>query len=189
MSVAVGRWTQVVGGAAVVFAVVAGTAVKPGAQAIAAPAGTQASPDSKPDTKQDVKPGIKPDTKPDAKGDPGTVSVLGGAYTEEQAKRGEAVSNKLCISCHGPDLSGGEAGPTLVGEEFLATWNKLSAADFYDRVQATMPADAPGTMTPQQTSDVTAYVFRLNKYPSGATELSTDPAALKNVIIEGQPIK
>ena len=118
------------------------------------------------------------------------TSVWSGVYTDEQAKRGEVVSNKLCTSCHGPDLSGGEAGPTLVGLEFIGNWNNLTVADFYDRVHATMPADAPGTMTPQQTSDVTAYVFKLNKYPAGKTELPTDIAALKGVKIEGeQPAK
>jgi mono/diheme cytochrome c family protein len=117
------------------------------------------------------------------------ASVLTGAYTDEQAKRGEVVSNKLCVSCHGPDLSGGEAGPTLVGLEFLGNWTGLTAGDFYDRVHATMPADAPGTMTPQQTSDVTAYVLKLNKFPAGQAELPTDLAALKTIKIEGQPVK
>lgn len=119
-----------------------------------------------------------------------TVSVWSGVYTEDQAKRGEVVSNKLCTSCHGPELSGGEAGPTLVGLEFIANWNNLTVADFYDRTHATMPADSPGTMTPQQTSDVIAYVFKLNKYPAGQTELPTDLAALKAFKIEGeQPAK
>lgn len=119
-----------------------------------------------------------------------TVSVWSGVYTDEQAKRGEVVSNKLCTSCHGPELSGGEAGPALVGLEFIANWNNLTVADFYDRTHATMPADSPGTMTAQQTSDVIAYVFKLNKYPAGKTELPTDLAALKDVKIEGeQPTK
>jgi mono/diheme cytochrome c family protein len=119
-----------------------------------------------------------------------TTSVSGGIYTEEQAKRGEAVSNKLCTSCHGPELSGGEAGPTLVGLEFLGNWNNLTVGDFFDRVHTTMPADAPGSMTPQQTSDVTAYVFKLNKFPAGKTELPTDLASLKGIKIEGaQPAK
>ena len=119
-----------------------------------------------------------------------TASVSGGIYTEEQAKRGEAVSNKLCTSCHGPELSGGEAGPTLVGLEFLGNWNSLTVGDFFDRVHTTMPADAPGSMTPQQTSDVTAYVFKLNKFPAGKTELPTDLASLKGIKIEGaQPAK
>jgi mono/diheme cytochrome c family protein len=119
-----------------------------------------------------------------------STSVWSGVYTEEQAKRGEVVSNKLCTSCHGPELSGGEAGPTLVGLEFTATWNNQTVLDFYDRTHATMPADAPGTMTPQQTSDVIAYVFMLNKFPAGKTELPTDVALLKDIKIEGeQPAK
>ena len=152
MRVAVGKWTQAVGAATIVFAVSAMAAVS-GAR-LAAQAGS---------------------------------SVNAGVYTDEQAKRGEVVSNKLCTSCHGPELSGGEAGPTLVGIEFLGNWNNLTVADFYDRVHATMPADAPGTMTPQQTTDVTAYVFKLNKFPAGATELPTDLASLKGIKIEGAP--
>jgi mono/diheme cytochrome c family protein len=117
-------------------------------------------------------------------------SVWTGVYTEDQAKRGEVVSNKLCTSCHGPELSGGEAGPTLVGLEFVGNWNNLTVADFFERTHATMPADAPGTMTPQQTSDVTAYVLKLNKYPAGMTELPTDFDALKGIRIQGaQPAK
>jgi mono/diheme cytochrome c family protein len=117
-------------------------------------------------------------------------SVWSGVYTEDQAKRGEAVSNKMCISCHGPELSGGEAGPTLVGLEFLGNWNNLTVADFFDRVHSTMPADAPGTLTPQQVSDVASYVFKLNKFPAGKAELPSDVAALKGIKIEGtEPAK
>ncbi len=113
------------------------------------------------------------------------TSVIAGVYTEDQAKRGEAVAGKLCASCHGPDLSGGEAGPALVGLEFIGNWTNLTLADFFDRVHATMPADAPGTMTPQQTSDVTSYVLKLNKYPAGAVELPSDLGLLKGIKIEG----
>ena len=112
-------------------------------------------------------------------------SVLAGVYTEDQAKRGEAVAGKLCVSCHGPDLTGGEAGPSLVGLEFLGNWTNLTVADFFDRINATMPADAPGTMTPQQTSDAASYVLKLNKFPAGTTELPSDLAALKGIKIEG----
>jgi len=168
MSVSSGRWTQAVGAAAVVFA------MSGGAVASSARLSAQAAQD-----------------KAAAPAAPGAgSSVSSGVYSEEQAKRGEAVSNKRCTSCHGPELSGGEAGPALVGLEFIGNWNNLTVADFYDRVHATMPADAPGTLTPQETSDVTAYVFKLNKYPAGTTELPTDLAALKGIKIEGaQPAK
>jgi mono/diheme cytochrome c family protein len=151
MRVGTGRWTQLLGAVAVVFAMSAGASVTSSAQAVATP-----------------------------------VSVWSGVYTDEQAKRGEVVSNKLCTSCHGPELTGGEAGPALVGLEFVSNWNKLTVADFYDRVHATMPADAPGTLTPQQTTDVAAYIFKLNKFPAGKTELPTDLASLKSIRIEGE---
>jgi len=119
--------------------------------------------------------------------EPAGTSAWSGVYTDDQAKRGEAVAGKSCVSCHGPELAGGEAGPALVGLEFLGNWNALSLADLYDRVHATMPADAPGTLTPQQTSDVMSYVLKLNKFPAGSAELSTDMAALKKFTIESQP--
>ena len=112
-------------------------------------------------------------------------SVSAGVYTDDQAKRGEAVAGKLCVSCHGPDLTGGDAGPSLVGLEFLGNWTNLTVGDLFDRVQSTMPADAPGTMTPQQVSDIATYVLKLNKFPAGKTELPSDLAALKGIKIEG----
>jgi len=160
MSVVSGRWGRLVGMAAVIFVGSAG-AVLTSTVRVSAKA-------------QDAKPEATTGT-----------SVLAGVYTEDQAKRGEAVAGKMCTSCHGPDLSGGEAGPTLVGLEFIGNWTNLTLADFFDRVQATMPADAPGTMTAQQTSDVTAYVLKLNKYPAGSGELATELASLKDVKIEG----
>jgi len=165
MRAASNNWTQMVGTMGFFFAVIAGAAVASGRVSAE---GRQA----------------------DAAAAGAGSSVSSGVYTDEQAKRGETVSNKLCTSCHGPELSGGEAGPTLVGLEFLGNWNSLTVADFFDRVHTTMPADAPGTMTPQQTSDVTAYVFKLNKFPAGKTELPTDLASLKGIKIEGaQPAK
>jgi S-disulfanyl-L-cysteine oxidoreductase SoxD len=158
------KWTQAIGVMAVVFAMSAASIIS------SARVSAQAA--------------------PDAATAGAASSVSSGAYTDEQAKRGEAVATKLCTSCHGPELSGGEAGPALVGLEFMGNWNNLTVADFFDRVHSTMPADAPGTLTPQQTSDVAAYVFKLNKFPAGKSELPTDLAALKGIKIEGaQPAK
>jgi mono/diheme cytochrome c family protein len=113
--------------------------------------------------------------------------IWSGVYTDAQAKRGEGMANKSCVSCHGSELMGGEAGPTLVGLEFLGNWNSLSLGDLFDRIHATMPADAPGSLSPQDTADVIAYVLKLNKYPAGEKELPNDMSALGQVKIEGQP--
>jgi mono/diheme cytochrome c family protein len=118
---------------------------------------------------------------------PAASGIWSGVYTDVQAKRGEGIANKSCISCHGPELAGGEAGPTLVGLEFLGNWNSLSLGDFFDRVHTTMPADAPGSLSLQDTADLLAYVLKLNKFPAGQKDLPTDMSALGQVKIEGQP--
>jgi mono/diheme cytochrome c family protein len=113
--------------------------------------------------------------------------VWSGVYTDTQAKRGEATANKACSSCHGADLMGGEAGPALVGLEFLGNWNQQSLGDLFDRIHATMPADAPGSLSLQDTADVIARVLQLNKFPAGQKELPTDMSALGQIKIESQP--
>ena len=44
-----------------------------------------------------------------------------------------------------------------------------------------MPATSPGSLTPQQTSDVIAYMFSVYKLPAGATELPAQPDDLKTI--------
>ena len=113
--------------------------------------------------------------------------VWSGVYTEAQAKRGEGTANKACSSCHGADLMGGEAGPALVGLEFLGNWNQQSLGDLFDRIHATMPADAPGSLSLPDTADVIARVLQLNKFPAGQKDLPTDTNALGKIKIESQP--
>jgi mono/diheme cytochrome c family protein len=110
--------------------------------------------------------------------------IWSGVYTEVQAKRGESTANKACGSCHGVDLMGGEAGPSLVGLEFLGNWNQQSLGDLFDRIHATMPADSPGSLSLSDTADVIARVLQLNKFPAGQKDLPTDTTALGQIKIE-----
>jgi mono/diheme cytochrome c family protein len=157
------KWMHTVAAAAVVWAVCAFSAVTPRAQAGATPAAGQAAPAA------------------------AGSGVWSGVYTEAQAKRGETTANKACVSCHGADLMGGEAGPALVGLEFLGNWNQQSLGDLFDRIHSTMPADAPGSLSLSDTADVVARVLQLNKFPVGQKELPTDTAALGQIKIESQP--
>ena len=118
---------------------------------------------------------------------PAASGIWSGVYTDAQAKRGEATANKACSSCHGVDLMGGEAGPALVGLEFLGNWNQQSLGDLFDRIHATMPADAPGSLSLSDTADVIARILQLNKFPAGMTDLPSDVTALGKIKIESQP--
>jgi len=108
-------------------------------------------------------------------------TTLDGVYSEAQATRGEKVYAASCASCHGDDLSGGGQTPPLSGKEFNSDWNDLSMGDLYDRTHLSMPADKPGSLTPEQTVEVIAYLLKKGAFPSGLADLPADTAALKAI--------
>ncbi len=111
-------------------------------------------------------------------------SVWDGVYTEEQAKRGVALYQKECKTCHGDTLAGGESAPPLTGGAFLANWNGLTLGDLFERIRKTMPQNAPGKLNRQQNADILAFVLSANKFPVGKTELSRQAEFLKEIRFE-----
>ena len=105
-----------------------------------------------------------------------------GVYTAGQAARGKAIFDMRCAACHGEMLEG-LAGPPLVGDVFLGPRDKQPVADLFDKIHNTMPADAPGTLEPQQVADLVAFVLQANRFPTGRAELGTDAAALKQIAL------
>ena len=119
---------------------------------------------------------------------PAGSTVWSGVYSAEQAKRGQASANRSCATCHNADLTGGQDGPSLVGRETLDAWSALTLGDLFNRIRTTMPADAPQTLSAQETADILAYVLSLNKCPAGEKDLPSDAAALGQVRITSRPI-
>jgi quinoprotein glucose dehydrogenase len=117
----------------------------------------------------------------EALGAQGSRSLWDGAYTQEQAKRGEAAYREHCARCHGADLTSGDAVPPLVGTDFLSLWNAKTVGDLFDRIRTSMPADKPGTLSREQNSEILAYILSANKFPDGKTELSTQSDLLKQI--------
>ena len=105
-------------------------------------------------------------------------TVASGVYSAVQATRGQQVYQAECSSCHGEKLEGG-LGPMLEGAGFLSAWNGRSLADLTDKIQNTMPFQAPGTLTRDQSLDIVAYVLRAGGFPAGQTALAN--AALAQV--------
>jgi mono/diheme cytochrome c family protein len=111
-------------------------------------------------------------------------SVWDGVYTEDQAKRGEAIYRKECAACHGTMLTGGESAPPLTGGPFLANWNGLTMGDLFDRIRKTMPQTNPGRLTRQQDADILAFMLSVNKFPAGKSELYRQSEMLKEIRFE-----
>ena len=51
-------------------------------------------------------------------------------------------------------------------------------------LRATMPMDAPGSLTLQEYTDVVTYILELNEIPAGNTELAGEESRLQEVTLE-----
>lgn len=98
-------------------------------------------------------------------------SVNDGVYTADQAKRGEAIYKEQCSACHGDNLEGSGPMPPLAGKDFLANWQGKTVGDLYEKTSTTMPASAPGTLTPEQAADVVSFLLSKDNYPAGSAAL------------------
>jgi mono/diheme cytochrome c family protein len=110
-----------------------------------------------------------------------TRTTADSVYTAAQVKRGEVVYSASCASCHAPDLSGKGQASSLAGKDFNEAWNGQSLGDLFERIQTTMPADAPGTLKPAETADVVAFMLSKAGFPAGDTELPGEGAALEEI--------
>jgi len=114
-------------------------------------------------------------------------TIWSGVFNANQAKRGEASAGKSCAKCHSADLGGGQDGPALVGADVLRAWDGMTVGDLFDRIRTTMPADAPRSLSAQETADVVAYILSLNRCPAGENELPSETEALGVIRITAQP--
>lgn len=105
---------------------------------------------------------------------PQPKTVLDGVYTTAQAKRGQAVYESKCASCHRADLSG-FSGPPLKGDLFMDRWREFKLSVLFELIKTTMPANNPGGLSAAEYLDVQAYILQDNEIPAGAKEL-TAPA-------------
>ena len=103
-----------------------------------------------------------------------------GVYTDAQATRGQAMFNERCAPCHGETLGGGLA-PPLTGSAFISDFDSQPLSDLVEKIQRTMPASDPGTITTRQAADIVAYILKVGKFPAGKTELPADEAGLKQI--------
>jgi len=110
-------------------------------------------------------------------------TIWDGVYTEEQAKRGEQSYAKSCAKCHAEDLLGSTNAPALIGQPFFARFDRQTADDLLDVIRRTMPQEAPDTLGIPVYADIVSYVLRSNGAPGGKTELPTDRAKLREILV------
>lgn len=110
-------------------------------------------------------------------------SVWDGVYTDKQAQRGQALYTRKCSSCHGEKLTGKESedAPAITGQEFETEWNGRTVSDLFRKILRKMPQDNPGTLSPQESADLVAFILQFNKFPAGKSELPAQNEALTGI--------
>jgi mono/diheme cytochrome c family protein len=110
-------------------------------------------------------------------------TVWDGIYNEDQAARGKQLYVGNCSVCHQEGLQGADLAPALKGDSFVLRWSESSVDDMLTAISTSMPADAPGSLMPQQYLDIVTYLLQQNSFPAGKEEIKADPVLLKTITI------
>ena len=113
-------------------------------------------------------------------------SVWDGVYTKEQAQEGANLYDDKCVICHGEPETGGDSGPSLSGPGFVDNWKGKTAADLFLKISKQMPKDDPGSLSPDESTSLMAFLFFENRFPVGQDELPSTEAALRQIRVEAR---
>ncbi len=105
-------------------------------------------------------------------------------FTGEQAERGRAVYDALCVECHLSSLAGANEAPPLEGPGFLDAWRVSSAVDLADTIRLTMPPEDRNALTPAQAFDLAAFVLQANGAAAGVEPLSAEAAGARAALAD-----
>jgi S-disulfanyl-L-cysteine oxidoreductase SoxD len=109
-------------------------------------------------------------------------SIWDGAFTDAQATRGQERYKTACAACHAEDLLGAQ-GPPLVGQAFMDRWAGSPVFDMVQVIKQSMPQEAPDSLGMPAYVDIVGFLLKSNGVPAGATELPTEPDALRQILV------
>jgi mono/diheme cytochrome c family protein len=113
-------------------------------------------------------------------------SVWDGVYTNDQAKRGEALYKQNCAMCHGESLEGEDEAPALSGGGFLSNWAGLTVGDLFERIRTSMPFNKPQSLNRETVAAILSYILSANKFPAAGTELPSQTEVLKQIRLDAE---
>jgi outer membrane protein assembly factor BamB/mono/diheme cytochrome c family protein len=85
-----------------------------------------------------------------------------------QLDSGKASYLASCAVCHGENLGGRDRAPALAGQTFGAAWAARNAWDLFERIRATMPQSAPGTLSDENYAAIVVYILSANGQSAAA---------------------
>lgn len=104
------------------------------------------------------------------------------SFTNAQANLGREIYSQRCASCHGRQLTDGNAIP-VSGPPFQAKWSSAARSldDLFTLIRTTMPrSGGEGSLTNDEYLAVTAYLLESSGMSAGDGPLTADHAVLSN---------
>ena len=95
------------------------------------------------------------------------------AVPAAQVRRGENAFLASCTGCH--------ASSEFSANSFRRRWSNRTAADLYELMFATMPEDAPASLSPEQYVDIVAYMLSLNGFDTSGSGTAWNEETLERV--------
>jgi quinoprotein glucose dehydrogenase len=115
----------------------------------------------------------------------GLLGALAGLLAAGAARGQAAVPatpvddaySRTCAACHGPELRGGETGPSLINEAFRRKWEGVPAEALRLFVKGSMPPTNPGGLSDAEYAVSTARILRTNDWavPPALQSAATAP--------------
>jgi len=101
-------------------------------------------------------------------GQAAAVELADATYAADQVDRARPVYRRLCVECHGEDLTGGLiGGPPLAGTVFRQKWGGQPLSGLFTFMSTQMPQGSPGSLSPQQYADLLALILSRNGHEAG----------------------
>ena len=108
-----------------------------------------------------------------------TLTVPGAFVPREaMAQAGDDAYLRTCAACHGPELRGGEAGPSLINDAFRQKWNGVPAEVLRLYTRGSMPPTSPGSLSNQDYAAAVARILRANNWAVPANFEATTSAGV-----------
>ena len=111
-----------------------------------------------------------------------------GVFTQEQANAGHSAYALKCGGCHRANLAGGGDAPALGGNGFMSSFGGKSTKDLYNFIATSMPAGAPGSLSEDQYTNITAYLLWANGAKPGTATFSKATDVKVSSIADGKVV-
>src|ERR1700742_3510790 len=111
-----------------------------------------------------------------------------GVFTQEQANAGHSAYTLSCAGCHRANLAGGGDAPGLTGNGFVTSFGGKSTKDLYNFIASSMPAGAPGSLSEDQYTNITAYLLWANGAKPGTATFSKTTDVKVSSIADGRVV-